>query len=123
MTRGAIAVSGFVSRGARLRRQALDHQIQGGGRERLHVGEPIRAAGLDRDRRLDRSGDRDTTVAGRVAVAIAGWSARAYLRDAPADYEPRSRGTRQDHRAVFSHRLDPGEGGIGNVEHRAPRLK
>ena len=80
-------------------------------------------AGLDGDRALDGAGDCDAAVAGGVAVAIAGGAAGADLRDAPGDRESRARGAREDHCALFGDRLDSGEGGIWDVEHRAPRFE
>ena len=63
--------------------QAGDEQAQRGFGECPHVLDAIVATGLQRDRAFERTADGDATVAGGVAVWIAGGPGRAGLGDAP----------------------------------------
>ena len=78
------------------RGEAMREQLQRSGGERAHVGDAVGAAGLDRDRALDRAGNRDTTVARRIAVAIAGGTGGADLSHAPGGRKALARAARQD---------------------------
>lgn len=90
----------------------LGEQFQARGCECVHVGDAVRAPGLDRDRALDRARHRKAAMPRGIAVAISGGAAGADLGDAPRHREAFARGARQDQGALRNDRLDPGERGI-----------
>src|SRR5262249_60743241 len=68
--------------------QAFFEEVERGDRKGAHVVDPVRLAGLDRDRPLDPADDRDAGMAGRMAVAAAGRAGGAGLAARPGRVEP-----------------------------------
>ena len=63
--------------------QTLDQQLQRCSGKRMHVVETVRLAGAQRTHTLERTGHGETTVAGRIALAIARRPRRAGLTQPP----------------------------------------
>src|SRR5579883_3671083 len=78
--------------------EALDQQFERRRREAQHIRLPVRAAGLERDRALDGSHDREAAMAGRIAVAIAARARCARFRKPPARRKSLDDGPRQEKR-------------------------
>jgi hypothetical protein len=66
-----------------LSRETALQEVEGRGRESVHVRDPIRAPGLQRKDVFHRTGYGETSVSGGVAIAIAGRAGRAGLGEAP----------------------------------------
>jgi hypothetical protein len=61
----------------------IGQNLKCGTRKSMHVGEPLGAAGLKRNSPLNDASDSETSVAGRIAVAVAGRSGRTGFTQAP----------------------------------------
>jgi hypothetical protein len=66
-----------------------------GTRKSMHVSEPLGAARLKRNSPLDDASDSETSVAGRIAVAVAGRSGRTGFTQAPGCGEACPRAARK----------------------------
>jgi hypothetical protein len=100
----------------------LHEEIERRRREGPHVGDPVGAAGLERDHPFARTGDRDAAVPGGIAVAVAGRPGGSGLGDAPGGGEPLARGACQQRRIDLGRGPHAGERRIRNIEQHAPRL-
>jgi hypothetical protein len=91
-----VRVAEQVGRG--LLRYRVSQKLERGSRKGMHIVEPLGAAGLKRNSPLDGAGDRKTSVAGRVAVAIASRSGRPGFTQAPGRGEAHLRAARKQQR-------------------------
>ena len=82
---------------------------------------PVGHVRLERQRAVDRTGDGDAGVAGRVAVAIAGGAGGARLRDSPGGPEELPDGARLEPGVVLRARSDASDAVVRDAEQRAAR--